>query len=91
MVTALHTSPLAGITTVEQIRESSFNIRETNRVASPSEKKPSSPFERRAMKVEIIGGLDELLSPATNDQLTMSAVGDGAGSGGGTGAVNVRH
>lgn len=51
-------------------------------VVSPSEEKPSSPFERRAMKVQIIGGLDALLSPATKDRFTLSVVGDGDGSGG---------
>jgi hypothetical protein len=51
---------------------------------SPSEEKPSSPFERRAMKFEIIGALDALLSPATKDRFTLSVVGDGVGSGGGT-------
>lgn len=53
-------------------------------VVSPSEEKPSSPFERRAMKVEIVGGLDALLSPAAKDRFTLSVVGEGDGSGGGT-------
>lgn len=59
-------------------------------VVSPSEEKPTSPFERRAMKVEIIGGLDALLSPATKDRFTLSVVGDGNGSGGGTRTPDTR-
>jgi hypothetical protein len=43
-----------------------------------------SPFERRAMKVEIVDGLDVLLSAAAADRVTAAPVREGDGSGGGT-------
>lgn len=53
-------------------------------VVSPAEEKPKSPFDRRAMKVEIIGGLDALLSNAATGGFTSTPVREGGGSGGGT-------
>lgn len=51
-------------------------------IVSSADEKPKSPFERRAMKVEIVDGLDALLSTAT-DRLITTPVGEGCGSGGG--------
>lgn len=53
-------------------------------IVSPAEKKPKSPFDRRAMKVEIIGALDALLSDTATGDLTSTLVREGGGSGGGT-------
>ncbi|MFN3727359.1 MAG: recombinase family protein [Allosphingosinicella sp.] len=53
-------------------------------IVTPAKEKPKSPFERRAMKVEIIGGLDALLSDATAAGSTSTPVREGGGSGGGT-------
>ncbi len=53
-------------------------------IVSPADEKPKSPFERRAMKVEIVGGLDALLSVTAADRLTNTPVREGSGSGGGT-------
>ena len=52
-------------------------------IVTPAVKKPKSPFERRAMQVEIIGGLDALLTVRTADPFPGS-VREGVGSGGGT-------
>lgn len=53
-------------------------------IVSPADEKPKSPFERRAMKVEIVGGLDALLSVAAADRFTTAPIREGGGSGGGT-------
>lgn len=53
-------------------------------VVWPSEEKPSSPFERRALRVEIVGGLDALLGKSANNRFAFPSVGEGNGSGGGT-------
>lgn len=53
-------------------------------IVTPAEQKPRSPFERRSMKVEIIGGLDALLSGTAVDRFTTRSVREGGGSGGGT-------
>ena len=53
-------------------------------IVSPADEKPKSPFERRAMKIEIVGGLDALLSVAAADRFTTASVREGGGSGGGT-------
>ncbi|WP_367347805.1 hypothetical protein [Sphingobium yanoikuyae] len=53
-------------------------------IVFPAPERPKSPFERRAVKVEIIGGLDALLNGATVDRFTSLSVREGDGSGGGT-------
>jgi site-specific DNA recombinase len=53
-------------------------------IVTPAAEKPKSPFERRSMKVEIIGGLDALLSGMAVDRSTSLPVREGSGSGGGT-------
>jgi site-specific DNA recombinase len=53
-------------------------------IVTPAEEKPRSPFERRSIKVEIIGGLDALLSGAAMDRFKTLSVREGGGSGGGT-------
>lgn len=53
-------------------------------IVSPAEEKPKSPFERRAMEVEIVGGLDALLGNTATGGLTATFVGELGGSGGGT-------
>lgn len=53
-------------------------------IVTPAEEKPRSPFERRSIKVEIIGGLDALLSGAAVDRFKTLSVREGGGSGGGT-------
>ena len=53
-------------------------------IVFPAPERPKSPFERRAVKVEIIGGLDALLNGATVDRFTSLSVREGGGSGGGT-------
>ncbi|WP_324750341.1 recombinase family protein [Sphingomonas sp. LY54] len=53
-------------------------------IVTPAEKKPKSPFERRSMRVEIIGGLDALLNGTAVDRCAALPVRDGSGSGGGT-------
>lgn len=53
-------------------------------IVTPAEEKPKSPFERRAMRVEIVGGLDALLSGAAMDRFNTPNVREGIGSGGGT-------
>jgi len=58
-------------------------------IVSPADEKPKSPFERRAMKVEIVDGLDALLSTAT-DRLITTPVREGCGSGGGTRTPDTR-
>ena len=56
----------------------------------PAVEKPKSPFERRAMRVEIVGGLDALLSGATVDRVANAPVGEAVGSGGGTRTPDTR-
>jgi len=51
-------------------------------IVSPAEEQRKSPFERRALKVEIVGGLDALLSGVTVDRFTTAPVREGGGSGG---------
>lgn len=53
-------------------------------IVSPAKEKPKSPFKRRAMKVEIVGGLDALLSDMGTGGFTSTPVREGGGSGGGT-------
>ena len=53
-------------------------------IVTPSDEKPKSRFQRRAMNVEIIGGLDALLSDAARHRFTTATVRDCVGSGGGT-------
>lgn len=53
-------------------------------IVSPAEEKPKSPFDRRAIKVEIIGGLDALLSNTAPGGFTNTPVREVGGSGGGT-------
>lgn len=53
-------------------------------IVTPAEEKPKSPFDRRAMKVEIVGGLDALLSDMGTSRFTSTPVREGGGSGGGT-------
>lgn len=52
-------------------------------IVSPAQQRPKSPFERRAMKVEIVGGLDALLSGAAVDRFTTATVRECGGSEGG--------
>lgn len=53
-------------------------------IVSPANQKPKSPFERRTMKVQIVGGLDALLSVARADRCITAPVREGGGSEGGT-------
>lgn len=53
-------------------------------IVTPSEERPKSPFERRAMSIEIVGGLDALLSGVAGAGLARRSVREGDGSGGGT-------
>ncbi|MFC3441896.1 recombinase family protein [Sphingobium rhizovicinum] len=53
-------------------------------VVTPLAEKPSNPFERRQISVEILGGLDALLSRKAGWSSTTTLVGEGVGSGGGT-------
>ena len=53
-------------------------------IVSPAEEKPKSPFDRRAIKVEIIGCLDALLSDTATGEFTITPVREVGGSGGGT-------
>lgn len=53
-------------------------------IVTPAQEKPRSPFERRSLQVEIIGGLDALLSGAVVERFSTLAVREGGGSGGGT-------
>jgi hypothetical protein len=52
-------------------------------IVSPAEEKPKSPFQRRAMKVEIVDGLDASLSEVPADRF-IARVREGYGSEGGT-------
>jgi site-specific DNA recombinase len=53
-------------------------------VVTPAVEKPKSPFERRKMNVQIIGGLDALLSIPKSTSLAARRVRGLNGSGGGT-------
>ncbi|MFZ2982066.1 MAG: hypothetical protein WA085_13620 [Sphingobium sp.] len=53
-------------------------------VVTPLAEKPSNPFERREISVEISGGLDALLSREAGWSSATNLVGEGGGSGGGT-------
>lgn len=53
-------------------------------IVTPAAEKPKTPFERRAMNVEIIGGLDALLSGVAATDRAAPSVREGDGSGGGT-------
>ena len=53
-------------------------------IVSPSQEKPKSCFDRRGVKVEIIGALDALSSNTATGGFTSTPVGEVGGSAGGT-------
>jgi hypothetical protein len=57
---------------------------ELDQFGTLAEQKRNSPFNLRAIKIEIVGGLDALLSDAACGWVTGTPVREGSGSGGGT-------